>query len=174
MVYFEHAAVMRFPHLHGLKRLPDPCRKQSSRRRESRMSKLKSKVLSVVAGVLVASSLVGAQAAQNPVKIKKVRQQITLSQDVKVGTTVLKSGRYEVSSDDQGLTFRHLVPDSAYADQWMRDSKVKPVVVKATATLLEAKSRGMQMDVAPPDSSGVPVLKAISLDDTNIKFTIEQ
>jgi hypothetical protein len=138
------------------------------------MSKLKSKALSVVVGILVASSLLGAQAAQTPVKVKKVRQQITLSQDLKVGSTVLKSGRYEVSSDDQGLTFRHMVPDSAYADQWVRDGKVKPVVVKATATLLDAKSRGMQMDVAPADSSGVPVLKAISLDDTNIKFTIEQ
>jgi hypothetical protein len=137
------------------------------------MSKLKSKVLSLVVGLVVASSLVGAQATQTPAKIKKVRQQITLSQDVKVGSTVLKSGRYEVSSDDQGLTFRHLVPDSAYADQWTRDNKFKPVVVKATATLLEAKSRGMQMDVTP-DSSGVAVLKAISLDDTNIKFTIEQ
>ena len=137
------------------------------------MSKLKSKVLSVVVGLIVASSLVGAQAAQSPAKVKKVRQQITLSQDVKVGTTVLKSGRYEVSSDDQGLTFRHMVPDSAYADQWIRDNKVKPVVVKATATLLNAKNRGMQMDVAA-DSSGVPVLKAISLDDTNIKFTIAQ
>jgi hypothetical protein len=137
------------------------------------MSKLKSKVLSLVVGLVVASSLVGAQAAQTPAKIKKVRQQITLSQDVKVGSTVLKSGRYEVSSDDQGLTFRHLVPDSAYADQWTRDNKFKPVVVKATATLLEVKSRGMQMDVTP-DSSGVSVLKAISLDDTNIKFTIAQ
>jgi hypothetical protein len=137
------------------------------------MSKLKSKVLSLVVGLVVASSLVGAQAAQTPAKIKKVRQQITLSQDVKVGSTVLKSGRYEVSSDDQGLTFRHLVPDSAYADQWTRDNKFKPVVVKATATLLEAKSRGMQMDVTA-DSSGVSVLKAISLDDTNIKFTIAQ
>ena len=85
----------------------------------------------------------------------------------------MKSGRYEVASDDQGLTFRHMVPDSAYADQWIRDNKVKPVVVKATASVLEAKSRGMQMDVAP-DSSGVPVLKAISLDDTVIKFRIVQ
>ena len=137
------------------------------------MSKLKSKVLSLVVGLVVASSLVGAQAAQTPAKIKKVRQQITLSQDVKVGSTVLKSGRYEVSSDDQGLTFRHLVPDSAYADQWTRDNKFQPVVVKATATLLEAKTRGMQMDVTA-DSSGVSVLKAISLDDTNIKVTIAQ
>jgi hypothetical protein len=135
------------------------------------MSKLKSKVLSVVVGLVVAGSLVGAQAAQTQ-KIKKVRQQITLSQDLKVGSTVLKSGRYEVASDDQGLTFRQMMPDSAYADQWIRDNKVKPVVVKATATLLDTKSRGMQLDVAP-DTSGVPVLKAISLDDTNIKFTIE-
>jgi hypothetical protein len=137
------------------------------------MLKLKSKIVSVVVGLMVASALVGAQAAQSPAKVKKVRQQINLAQDVKVGSTVLKSGRYEVSSDDQGLTFRHMVPDSAYADQWIRDNKVKPVVVKATATVLEAKSRGMQMDVVA-DSSGVPVLKAISLDDTNIKFTIEQ
>ena len=137
------------------------------------MSKLKSKIVSVVVGVLVAGALVGAQAAQSPAKIKKVRQQINLAQDLKVGSTVLKSGRYEVSSDDQGLTFRHMVPDSAYADQWIRDNKVKPVVVKATATVLEAKNRGMQMDVVA-DSSGVAVLKAISLDDTNLKFTIAQ
>jgi hypothetical protein len=137
------------------------------------MSKLKSQVLSVVVGLILASSFVGAQAAQSPAKIKKVRQQITLSQDLKVGSTVLKSGRYEVASDDQGLTFRHLVPDSAYADQWIRDNKFKPVVVKATATVLEAKNQRMQMDVVA-DSSGVPVLKAISLDDTNLKFTIEQ
>ena len=52
------------------------------------MSKLKSKVLSLVVGLVVASSLVGAQAAQTPAKIKKVRQQITLSQDVKVGSAV--------------------------------------------------------------------------------------
>lgn len=136
------------------------------------MSKLKSQIASVVVGVFLASSFVGAQAAQSPAKVKKVRQQITLSQDVKVGSTILKSGKYEVSSDDQGLTFRHLVPDSAYADKWMRDSKMKPVVVKATATVLEAKNRGMQLDVVP-DSSGVAVLKAISLDDTNLKFTIE-
>ena len=58
------------------------------------MLKLKSKVLFVVAGLMVASALVGAQAAQSPVK--KVRKQITLSLDVKVGSTVLKSGKYEV------------------------------------------------------------------------------
>lgn len=136
------------------------------------MSKWKS-LLSVVVAFMVAGTLVAAQGAQAPVKIKKVRQQITLSQDVKVGATVLKSGKYEVSSDDQGLTFRHLVQDSAYTDQWIRDTKVKPVVVKASATLLETKSTSTQMDM-PADSGGVAVLKSLTLDGTNIKFTIEQ
>jgi hypothetical protein len=137
------------------------------------MSKLKSKVASVIVGFFVAGTLVGAQAAQSPVKVKKVRQQITLSQDVKVGSTVLKAGKYEVASDEQGLTFRHLIQDSAYTEMWIRDSKVKPVVVKATATVLEAKSRSMQLDTTA-DPSGVPVLKSITLDDTNVKFTIDQ
>jgi hypothetical protein len=134
------------------------------------MLKLK-KSLFVVAGLMLATALVGAQAAQSPVK--KVRQQITFSQDFKVGSTVLKSGKYEVSSSDQGITFRKMVQDVAYTGQWNYDMKEKPVVVKATVTVLEAKSRGTLMDM-PTDNSGVRVLKAITLDDTNVKFTFEQ
>ena len=133
---------------------------------------LKLKGFSVAVGLILASALVGAQ-AQNPVKIKNVRQQISLSQDLKVGDTVLKSGRYEVSSDDKGLTFRHLVQDPAYAYQWIRDSKFKPVVVKVTPTVLDTKSKSTQLDTAQ-DGAGVVVLKAITLDDTNVKFTLEQ
>src|SRR6187549_1024522 len=125
------------------------------------------KSLFVVAGLMLASALVGAQAAQSPVK--KVRQQITFSQDFKVGSTVLKSGKYEVSSSDQGITFRKMVQDVAYTGQWNYDMKEKPVVVKATVTVLEAKSRGTLMDM-PTDNAGVRVLKAITLDDTNVKF----
>ena len=134
------------------------------------MLKLK-KSLFVVAGLMLASALVGAQAAQSPVK--KVRQQITFSQDFKVGSTVLKSGKYEVSSSNQGITFRKMVQDVAYTGQWNYDMKEKPVVVKATVTVLEAKSRGTLMDM-PTDNAGVRVLKAITLDDTNVKFTFEQ
>ena len=132
---------------------------------------LKFKALSVVVGLILAGSLVGAQATQS--SVKKVRKQVTFSQDVKVGSDVLKSGRYEVSSNDQGLTFRRMVQDVAYTDQWNIDINEKPVTVKATATVLEAKSKGTQMDV-PTDASGVRVLKAITLEDTNVKFTISQ
>lgn len=132
---------------------------------------LKLKSLFVVVGLMVATALVGAQAAQSPVK--KVRKQITLSLDVKVGSTVLKTGKYEVSSNDQGLTFRRMVQDAGYPDQWSYDMKETPLVVKVTATVLEAKSKGTLMDM-PADSSGARVLKSIVLEDTNVKFTIDQ
>ena len=136
------------------------------------MSQLKSKVSSVVVGLILASALVGAQAAQTPVKIKNVRQEISLSQDVKVGTTVLKSGQYQVTSKDQELTFRRLMQDPNYNGQWLVDTRVKPVVVKFTATILEAKSQTTRLDM-PADSSGVAVLKSMTLDGSNVKFTIE-
>lgn len=124
----------------------------------------------VVVGLMLAGALVGAQ-AKSP--IKKVRQQINISQDVKVGASVLKSGRYEVTSNDEGLTFKKMVQDVAYTSQWNYDIKEKPVVVKASASVLEAKVRGTQLDM-PADAAGVRVLKSITLDDTNVKFTIEQ
>ena len=136
------------------------------------MLKLKSQILSVVVGVVVASALAGAQASQTPVKIKNVRQQITLSQDVKVGSAVLKSGEYQVTSKDQELTFRRLMEDPAYGGQWL-PTRDKPVVVKCTVTTLVDKSRGTQLDTTA-DPAGVPVLKSITLDNTDIKFTIEQ
>ena len=134
------------------------------------MLKSKSKSLFVVAGLILAGALVGAQAAQTPVK--KVKKQIVLSEDLRVGSTVLKSGRYEVASDDKGLTFRRMVQDVAYTDQWNLDMKEKPVLVKCSVTVLDAKSHGTQFDLA--DGSGARVLKAITLEDTNVKFTIEQ
>jgi hypothetical protein len=134
------------------------------------MLNLKSKSLFVVAGLILASALVGAQASQTPVK--KVKKQIVLSEDVKAGSAVLKSGRYEVSSSDQGLTFRRMVEDVAYTDQWNYDTKEKPVLVKCSISVLEAKSHGTQFDMG--EGSAPRVLKAITLEDTNVKFTIEQ
>ena len=132
---------------------------------------LKSKSLLVVACLMVAGALVGAQASQP--KVKKVKQLVTFSQDVKVGSTVLKSGKYEVASSDQGLTFRRMVQDVTLAGQWYYDMKEKPVVVKCKVTVLDAKVKGTRMDM-PPDSAGVLVLKTVTLDDTNVTFTIEQ
>ena len=135
------------------------------------MFNMKSLVSSVVVGLALTTPLVAAQ-SQAPVKIKDVRQEVSLTQDVKVGTTVLKSGQYQVSSKGQDLTFRRLMQDPAYGGQWI-PTRDKPVVVKCTVTTLVDKSRGTQLDTAA-DTAGVPVLKSITLDNTNVKFTIEQ
>jgi hypothetical protein len=135
------------------------------------MLKWMSKSLLVVVGLMVAGSLVGAQAAQP--KVKKVKGLVSFAQDVKVGSTVLKAGKYEVSSNDQGLTFRHMEADITLTGNWHYDPKEKPVTVKCKTTVLDAKIRGTRMDL-PADSSGALVLKTITLDDTNVTFTIDQ
>ena len=106
---------------------------------------LKSKSVFVVVGLMLAGAIAGAQAQQSP--IKKVKKQVSLSEDVKVGTTVLTKGKYEVASNDQGLTFRRMVQDITYPTQWNYDMKQEPVVVKASATVLEAKARGTQLEI---------------------------
>lgn len=130
------------------------------------------KLLSVVMGVLVATALVAAQTKAPAVK--KVKDQITFSDDVKVGSVVLKAGRYEVSSSEDGskLTFRKLTPDVSYPSHYNYDMKEKPVVANAKATPLPEKVRGTAMDL-PADASGVKVLKSLTLDGTNVTFTIE-
>ena len=138
------------------------------------MSKLKSQVLIVIA--FLTCALVGANASQAPSseKIKAVRKELTIFRDIKVGGTVLKTGRYQVSSNaDHELTFRRLIPDPSYSSQWMVDRGMKPVVVKSTPTVLEAKSDGTYLDTGA-DSSDVPTLKSITLEGTNVKFTIAQ
>jgi len=122
-------------------------------------------------GLMVASSLVAAQ-TKSPA-IKKVKDQVTFSEDVKVGSTVLKAGRYEVSSSADGgqLTFRRMVPDVSYPSHFNYDVKEKPVVATCTATPLPEKVRGTAMDL-PADGSGVKVLKSLTLDGTNVTFTI--
>lgn len=129
------------------------------------------KVLSVVMGLMVATALVAAQ-AKSPA-IKKVKEQVTFSEDVKVGPTVLKAGRYEVSSSADGgqLTFKRMIPDVSYPNIWVLDMKEKPVVATCKATALPEKVRGTAMDL-PADASGVRVLKSLTIDGTNVQFTL--
>jgi hypothetical protein len=128
------------------------------------------KFLSIVVGLILASSFVAAQASKAPA-VKKVTEQITLTDDVKVGSTVLKSGKYEVSSKNTALTFRKLIPDTSYPNEWVFDGKEKPVVVTCTITPLPEKRHGTDLDI--PIDGGVHMLKALTFDGTNYTFTIE-
>lgn len=133
-----------------------------------------SRVFTAVVGVMVAGAIVGAQATKSP-EIKKVKQEVTFSEDVKVGSTVLKSGRYQVSSDSTGaqLTFRKMIRDVAYPGVWVFDMEQQPVVAKCTVTALASKSKGTSLDM-PEDGAGGRLLKSLTLDGTNLTFTITQ
>ncbi|HEX5069411.1 MAG TPA: hypothetical protein VFV78_04280 [Vicinamibacterales bacterium] len=130
------------------------------------------KLVSVVVGLMVAGAMVAAQ-TKAPA-IKKVKEQVSFSDDVKVGSTILKAGRYEVSSSADGaqLTFRKLISDISIKNQFNYDMKEKPVVANVKATPLPEKAKGTRMDL-PDDPSGVKVLKSLTLDGTNITFSID-
>src|SRR5689334_16282735 len=98
------------------------------------MLKLKSAIVFVAAGLILAGAFTKAQAyqdksqTQSASKVKKVRQQIEFNEDVKVGSSVLKKGYYQVTSNDAGeLTFRRLLVDPAYTSQFVLDNRTKPV-----------------------------------------------
>src|SRR4051812_7154733 len=113
------------------------------------------KLLSVVMGFMVAGAMVAVQAQKAPT-IKKVKEEVAFSQDVKVGGTLLKAGRYQVASNATGdqLTFHRMVQDPTYNTIWNLDMKEKPVVVKCTVQALAAKAKGTQLTM-PTDASGV-------------------
>jgi opacity protein-like surface antigen len=117
--------------------------------------------------VVLASAVLAAQATP---PVKDIKKQLVLTQDVKVGTTVLSTGRYQVSSKNQELTFRRLRPDPGASGQWIVDSGQKPVLVKCTISALDAKSDRTTLEMAP--GNGVPMLSSLTLEGTSIKFTI--
>ena len=121
------------------------------------------------AAIVLASATLAAQATT---PVKDIRKQLVLTQDVKVGTTVLSTGRYQVSSKNQELTFRRLRPDPAYSGQWIVDSGQKPLLVKCTVSVLDAKSDSTRLEMAPGTSNGMPTVASLTFEGTSVKFTI--
>ena len=119
------------------------------------------------AAVALASAVLAAQATSS---VKDIRKQLVLTQDVRVGASVLATGRYQVSSKNQELTFRRLRPDPAYGGQWIVDSGHGPVVVKCTVSVLDAKSDSTRLEMAP--GNGVPTVSSLTFEGSNVKFTI--
>jgi hypothetical protein len=54
----------------------------------------------------------------------------------------------------------------------MVDSRQKPIVVTCTVAVLDAKSDSTRLEMAPGNGNGVPTLASLTLEGTNIKFTI--
>ncbi len=117
----------------------------------------------VCAGALVTQAPVSARA-------QTVEDLVALTTDLKVGTTVLKPGDYQVAVDGTTITFTHLhlsVDNSVP----VKDSKFKPVSVPCQTKALPNKSEDTQLDTAA-DPSGGTVLKGVLIRGSEVEFTV--
>lgn len=123
----------------------------------------------MVVGLVCAGALLCTQASV-AAKAKTYKDHVTLTADLKVGTTVLKPGDYQVAVDGSTITFTHLhasVDDSVP----VKDSKFKPVSIPCQTKALPNKSQDTQLDTAA-DSSGGTVLKGVLMRGSEVEFTV--
>jgi hypothetical protein len=123
----------------------------------------------VVVGLLCAGALLSTQASV-AAKAKTVKDEVTLAADLKVGTSVLKPGDYEVVSDGSQITFKQLVRSVDDSAQRV-DTKFKPVSVPCQTKALPKKSKLTQLDTAV-DPSGGTVLKGVTIRGSDVAFTV--
>jgi hypothetical protein len=126
----------------------------------------------VLVGLLCAGVLLVGTQASVAARAKTVKDQVTLAGDLKVGTTVLKAGDYEVESDGTQITFKGLVRSVDDSAQRV-DSKFKPVSVPCKTTTLPKKSKLTQLDTAS-DPGGGTVLKGVTIKGSDVAFTVSQ
>jgi hypothetical protein len=120
-------------------------------------------------GLLSAAALLGTQATV-AARAKTFKDQVTLSSDLKVGSTVLKAGDYQVASDGTQITFKELVRSVDDSAQRV-NTKVKAVSVPCQTKALPSKSATTQLDTAA-DPSGGTVLKGVTIRGSDVAFTV--
>jgi hypothetical protein len=123
----------------------------------------------VVVGLFCAGALLSTQASV-AAKAKTFKDQITLSSDLKVGSTVLKPGDYQVASDGSQITFKALVRSVDDSAQRV-NTKIKAVSVPCQTKALPSKSATTQLDMAA-DPSGGTVLRGLTIRGSDVAFTV--
>ena len=123
-------------------------------------------------GMFVALLCAGALfATQAPLaaKAKTVKDQVSISSDLKVGSTVLKAGDYQVTSDGKTVTFQELVPSVDNSAQRV-DKNFKPVSVPCSTKPLDKKSAHTQLDTA--DAGGSTVLRGLTIRGSDVSYSV--
>jgi hypothetical protein len=123
----------------------------------------------VVVGLLCAGAMLCTQASVTA-KAKEYKDHVTLSSDLKVGSTVLKPGDYQVTSDGSTITFKELVRSVDDSAQRV-NSKFKAVSVPCQTKSLPTKSENTQLDTTA-DPSGGTVLRGLTIRGSDVAFTV--
>lgn len=124
-------------------------------------------------GMFVALLCAGAFfATQAPLaaKAKTVKDQVSISSDLKVGSTVLKAGDYQVTSDGKTVTFQELVRSVDNSAQRV-DKGFKPVSVPCSTKPLDKKSEHTQLDTTA-DSGGSTVLRGLTIRGSDVSYSV--
>jgi hypothetical protein len=119
------------------------------------------KSLSLVLGVLALGAVVMAQTHDNATE-KKASDEITFASDTKIGTHVLKAGRYQVACDTKTIKFSLIT--------------VGPGLYTTVTKVLEVPCEGKHLteksihtEVSLPVKDGAPVLEKLTLRGGNVE-----
>lgn len=115
------------------------------------------KSLAIAVGFLLAAGIVLAQVHNNGTE-RKAKDQIEFVTDVRVGTTMLTAGTYEVSCDTEKITFLRLV------------DRKKVLEVPCQGEQLSEKRLNTEVEVTV-DKNGVASLQKLILGGGNISHT---
>jgi hypothetical protein len=125
----------------------------------------------VVVGLLCAAAVLYTPASvAAKAKAKEFKDQVTLSSSLKVGSTVLKPGDYQVTSDGSKITFKELIRSVDDSAQRV-NTKGKAVSVPCQTKALPSKSATTQLDTTA-DPSGGTVLKGLTIRGSDVAFTV--
>ena len=120
------------------------------------------KSLAIVLAVLLVGAVVVAQSHNNTAE-KKASDEITFKVDTKVGTHLLKAGRYKVACDTKTVVFSLISPDVREGGF----STLKKVLeVPCDGKELSAKSEHTEMSL--PVKDGVAILETLTLLGGNV------
>jgi hypothetical protein len=104
-------------------------------------------------------------------KAKTVKDEITISSDLKVGSSVLKAGSYRVESDGSKITFQHLLR-SVDGNAQLVDKHEQPVSVPCTTKALDKKSASTSLDTQADAAGSATVLKGVQIRGSEVAFTV--
>ena len=117
------------------------------------------KLLALVLGAAFVTVVLAAQTHDNQTE-KTAKDSITLTDNVKVGSTVLGPGEYRVVCDTKTVTFTR------------KSDNVKSLEVPCKGNLLATKTTATVMHTSV-DSSGVRVLDKLYLRGSNVEHTFK-
>jgi hypothetical protein len=120
------------------------------------------KSLSLVLGLMLISAVLAAQTHNNAAE-KKASDEVTFKTDVRIGSQVLKAGRYEIACDRNTIKF-----SLVEVGPGIFTTRTKKLEVPCQGKELTEKMAHTEMSL-PVGPDGIPVLAKLLLKGSNVE-----